>query len=67
MASFFNWSRKTNGMRRSTLRALMNMDSTQLSDIGLTRYDIAEALRSGVNAGELLAARRDSRAANWLR
>lgn len=54
-------------MRRSTLRQLFNMDAAQLNDMGLTHYDIAEALRSGGTAGELLAARRDARAQSWLR
>ncbi|WP_116653094.1 DUF1127 domain-containing protein [Pelagibacterium sediminicola] len=67
MSSIFNWARKGNGMRRSTLRALFNMDPAQLSDMGLTRYDIAEALRSGANAGEVLDARRSARASEWLR
>ena len=66
MANFFHWNRKDAGMRRSTLRQLFSMDSTQLSDMGLTRYDIADALRSS-DAGQLLAARRDARASAWLR
>jgi hypothetical protein len=66
MSSFFNWNRK-GAMRRSTLRQLFNMDAAQLNDMGLTHYDIAEALRSGGTAGELLAARRDARAQSWLR
>ncbi len=56
------------GMRRSTLRSMMQMDAALLSDMGLTRHDIAEALRhGGVAAGELLDARRNARAAQWLR
>ncbi len=66
MALFFNWSRKGAGMRRSTLRELFNMDAARLSDLGITRYDIAEAVRSG-NAGEFLAARRSARASSWMR
>lgn len=67
MTGIFNWARKGNGMRRSTLRALFNMDSTQLSDMGLTRYDVAEALRNGGEAGQFLTARRNARATAWLR
>lgn len=66
MTSFFSWNRK-GVMRRSALRQLFNMDATQLNDLGLTRFDIAEAMRSGGTAGELLAARRDARAQAWLR
>lgn len=56
------------GMRRSTLRSMMQMDANLLSDMGLTRYDIAEALRQGgSSAGELLDARRNARATEWLR
>lgn len=55
-------------MRRSTLRSMMQMDASLLSDMGLTRYDIAEALRQGgSSAGELLDARRNARATEWLR
>ncbi|WP_196259518.1 DUF1127 domain-containing protein [Pelagibacterium limicola] len=67
MAHFFPWARKGAGMRRSTLRELLNMDPALLSDIGLSRYDIADALQSGSNAGRLLAARRSARATEWLR
>lgn len=67
MAFFFNKARSGAGMRRSTLRALLNMDSARLSDMGLTRFDIAEALRNGANAGQILDARRNERAAEWLR
>jgi uncharacterized protein YjiS (DUF1127 family) len=67
MARFFNFTRKSAGMRRSTLLEMFNMDSSRLSDMGLTRYDIAEALRGGADAGQLLAARRDARASSWLR
>ena len=67
MGNFFNWNRKGAGMRRSTLRQLFNMDSAQLNDMGLTRYDVVEALRSGGSAGQLLTARRDARATAWLR
>lgn len=68
MALFSFKSRSGAGMRRSTLRSMMQMDATMLNDMGLTRYDIAEALRhDGVTAGQLLDARRNARAAQWLR
>lgn len=68
MAWFFGKSRKGAGMRRSTLRSLMQMDPARLSDLGLTHYDIAEALRQrGIAAGAFLDARRNARAAEWLR
>lgn len=68
MALFSFKSRSGAGMRRSTLRSMMQMDDALLSDMGLTRYDIAEALRqSGPAAGEFLDARRNARAAQWLR
>ena len=68
MALFSFKSRLGAGMRRSTLRSMMQMDASLLSDMGLTRYDIAEAMRqNGVAAGQLLDARRNARAAQWLR
>ncbi|GGA56284.1 hypothetical protein GCM10011499_28030 [Pelagibacterium lentulum] len=55
-------------MRRSTLRDMMQMDSARLNDLGLTHFDIAEAMRHGGNAaGQILDARRSQRAAEWLR
>lgn len=68
MALFSFKSRFGAGMRRSTLRSMMQMDASLLSDMGLTRYDIAEALRhDGIAAGQLLDARRNARATQWLR
>lgn len=68
MALFSFKSRAGAGMRRSTLRSMMQMDEALLSDMGLTRYDIAEALRhGGAAAGEFLDARRNGRAIQWLR
>ena len=67
MAPFVSKFRSGAGMRRSTLRAMMQMDATLLSDMGLTRYDVAEALRSGASAGDLLNERRNARATAWLR
>lgn len=67
MALFSFKSRSGAGMRRSTLRSMMQMDASLLSDMGLTRYDIAEALRhGGIAAGQLLDARRNTRATQWL-
>ncbi|WP_338607579.1 DUF1127 domain-containing protein [Pelagibacterium nitratireducens] len=67
MALFNFKSRSGAGMRRSTLRSMMQMDASLLSDMGLTRYDIAEAMRhGGAAAGQLLDARRNARAAQWL-
>lgn len=66
MNGFFNWKRRDAGMSRSTLHQMFHMDSAQLSDMGLTRHDIADALRSS-DAGQLLAARRNARASAWLR
>lgn len=67
MAQFFSRFRSA-GMRRSTLRSMLQMDAALLSDMGLTKYDIAEALRQGGGAaGDLLDARRNARAAEWLR
>ncbi|WP_404405946.1 hypothetical protein [Pelagibacterium halotolerans] len=55
-------------MRRSTLVSMMRMDAAQLGDMGLTHHDVAEALRHpGVAAGAFLDARRNARAAEWLR
>ncbi|HWJ89194.1 MAG TPA: hypothetical protein VNS12_14100 [Pelagibacterium sp.] len=68
MSLFSFKSRFGAGMRRSTLRSMMKMDAALLSDMGLTRYDIAEAMRQdGVAAGQLLEARRNARASEWLR
>lgn len=67
MALFSFKSAGGSRMRRSTLRTLMKMDSALLSDMGLTRFDIADALRHGAAAGELLEARRNARATEWLR
>lgn len=68
MALFFSKSRAGAGMRRSTLRSMLSMDAALLSDMGLTRYDIAEALRHGGGAaGQFLDARRNARASEWLR
>lgn len=67
MALFFSKARSGAGMRRSTLRAMLQMDAARLSDMGLTRFDIAEALRHGDNASEILDARRNERATEWLR
>jgi hypothetical protein len=56
------------GMRRSTLVSMLNMDQARLSDLGLSRHDIVEAMRHNGNvAGQILDARRNERAANWLR
>ena len=66
--ALFSFKSRSSGMRRSTLRSMMQMDATMLNDMGLTRYDIAEALRQdGIAAGQLLDARRNARAAQWLR
>lgn len=68
MALFNFKSRLGAGMRRSTLRSMMQMDASILSDMGLTRYDIVEAMRyGGIAAGQLLDARRNARSAEWLR
>lgn len=68
MAWFFGKSRKGTGMRRSTLVSLMHMDTAQLSDMGLTHHDVAEALRQrSASAGSFLSSRRNARAAEWLR
>lgn len=67
MAFFFSKFTR-GGMRRSTLASLYNMDATQLNDLGLTRHDIADAMRQGgAAAGQLLDARRSQRANEWLR
>lgn len=56
------------GVGRSTLRALLELDDRRLNDLGLTRFDLVEALRRGrFQAAEMLDARRNERAANWLR
>lgn len=68
MALFNFKSRLGAGMRRSTLRSMMQMDASILSDMGLTRYDIVEAMRyGGIAADQLLDARRNARSAEWLR
>lgn len=67
MALFSFKSRSGAGMRRSTLRSMMQMDASLLNDMGLTRSDVAEALRQGgAAAGVLLDARRNARATQWL-
>ncbi|SDG40499.1 hypothetical protein [Pelagibacterium luteolum] len=67
MAQFFSRFRSV-GMRRSTLRSMLQMDASLLSDMGLTKYDISEALRQGGSAaGDFLDARRNARASEWLR
>lgn len=66
MAFLFSNASRSKGMRRSTLRAMMRMDAAVLSDMGLTHYDIAEALRGGASAGQILDARRSARASEWL-
>lgn len=65
MAFFFNRARGR--MSRSSLQTLMGLDPRQLSDMGLTRYDIAEAMRNSSAAADLLSARRHERALSWLR
>lgn len=68
MALFSFMSRPGARMRRSTLRSMMQMDTALLNDMGLTRYDIAEAMRQdGSTAGAFLDARRNARAREWLR
>lgn len=52
--------------RRTSLHTLFNLDDRRLSDLGLNRYDLFDAKRSGQGAA-LLAERRDERAHNWLR
>lgn len=65
MANIFSWSRGR--IQRATLRSLMSMDSRQLSDIGLTHADVADALRNFGAASELLTARRHGRSDDFMR
>ena len=65
MAFFFNRARGR--MSRSSLHTLMGLDPRQLSDIGLTRHDVADAMRQSGIAADLLSARRHERALSWLR
>lgn len=53
--------------RPNTLDRLDAMDDRRLSDLGLTRHDIARARGMGHRASAFLSARRDERAATWLR
>lgn len=53
--------------RGATLRALSALDDCQLSDLGLNRYDLADARRKGEAVSTLLAERRNERAGFWLR
>lgn len=47
---------------------LSSMDSRRLSDLGLDRYDVYAARNMGSAArGKFFDARRNERAANWLR
>ncbi|WP_127144777.1 DUF1127 domain-containing protein [Pelagibacterium montanilacus] len=67
MTAFFTRFRRNGGVGRGSLRALMTLDAARLSDLGLTRFDIADALREGGNAADVLSARRAQRATDWLR
>lgn len=51
--------------RRASLRALFALDDRRLSDMGLTRFDLADARRMASTA--LLNERRNERAGFWLR
>lgn len=54
--------------RRSSYNALSDLDDRRLSDLGLNRYDLREALQMNTaNAGIFLATRRNERAESWLR
>jgi uncharacterized protein YjiS (DUF1127 family) len=48
--------------RRSSLRNLLELDERRLTDLGLTRFDVFEAMRYGIHAGDILTARRAERA-----
>jgi uncharacterized protein YjiS (DUF1127 family) len=52
--------------QRLALVALMDMDASQLDDLGLNLQDVAEALQSPP-AAPVLNARRAQRAATWSR
>jgi uncharacterized protein YjiS (DUF1127 family) len=53
--------------RRVALSNLLEMDATQLFDLGVDRADIIEALRHpDVEAGRALAAKRARSAHEWL-
>jgi len=65
MALFFKRARGR--MSRASLHTLMGLDPRQLSDIGLTRHDVADAMRQSSIAADLLSARRHERALSWLR
>lgn len=66
MALFFSKARRGAGNHRTALRQLMEMDAARLNDIGLTHFDVMDALRHGASAG-LLDQRRNARALEWLR
>jgi tRNA A37 threonylcarbamoyladenosine dehydratase len=51
--------------RRIALVTLMDMDASQLDDLGLNLQDVAEALHSPSSAAAVLEARRTRRAAAW--
>lgn len=52
---------------RSAVKALSELDDRRLSDLGLNRYDLFDARRSGRGASSLLSDRRSERASFWLR
>lgn len=53
--------------KRGSLRALLDMDEVRLTDLGLTRLDVLEAMRHGNRAGSQLSARRAARAGSLAR
>ena len=51
--------------QRIALVTLMDMDASRLDDLDLNVHDVVEALRAQRAETKVLAARRQTRAANW--
>jgi hypothetical protein len=53
--------------RNAGFNALSALDDRRLSDLGLARFDLADARRKGKATGSFLTERRSERAGAWLR
>ena len=64
-AGFFAWAGKVRAQRtrRVALSSLLELDEHLLTDLGLSRSDVVEAIKHPTVAGQKLHARRATRAA----
>lgn len=66
MPIFFGKMRRKHG-KRATLQAFLAFDDRRLNDLGLSRFDLADAMKAHRDVGSLLSARRSEHAAFWMR